>query len=108
MALSGVRSSWLMVARKRDLAMLAASARAPRLVGDRLLLLDLGDQRVLLGAKLEHGERRGVEALRQQDEIDVQADRHGRHRPVERVVEQREADDDRHRHRHGAGDRRSA
>ena len=28
MALSGVRSSWLMVARKRDLAMLAASARA--------------------------------------------------------------------------------
>ena len=27
MALSGVRSSWLMVARKRDLAMLAASAR---------------------------------------------------------------------------------
>ena len=27
MALSGVRSSWLMVARKRDLATLAASAR---------------------------------------------------------------------------------
>ena len=84
MALSGVRSSWLMVARKRDLAMLADFGAAPRLVGDRLLLLDLGDQRVLLGAELEHGERRGVEALGEEDEVDVQADRHGRHRQIER------------------------
>ena len=58
MALSGVRSSWLMVARKRDLAMLAASARRRASSRDRFLLLDLGDQRVFLGAKLEHAQRR--------------------------------------------------
>ena len=102
MALSGVRSSWLMVARKRDLAMVGFLGAAPRLVGDRLLLLDLGDQRVLLGAELEHG---GAVALRplQEDEIDVQADRHGRHRQIEGVIEQREAHDDRRSHRQCAG-----
>ena len=93
MALSGVRSSWLMVARKRDLAILACSACRRGLVGD-LSRFQLGDQRVLFGSELEHGDDRRVEPVHQPDEIDVHADRHGRHRPVERVVEERKADDD--------------
>ena len=77
--------------------------RAPaRLVGDRFLLLDLGDQRVLLGAELEHGQRRGVEPLGQEDEVDVQADRHGRHRHIERVALHDQAGAHRHGHRDGA------
>ena len=75
----------------------------PRLVRDRFRLLELGDQRVLLGAELEHGDDGRVEPAHQPDEIDVHADRHGGHRPVERVVEQGEADDDGDRHRQGAG-----
>ena len=75
----------------------------PRLVGDRFRLLELGDQRVLLGAELEHGDDGRVEPAHQPDEIDVHADRHGGHRPVERVVEQGEANDDGDRHRQGAG-----
>ena len=55
MALSGVRSSWLMVARKRDLAMLAASARRRASSEIDFSSSSLGDQRVLLGAELEHG-----------------------------------------------------
>ncbi len=75
----------------------------PRLLGDRFRLLELGDQRVLLGAELEHGDDGGVEAVGQPDEVDMHADRHRRHRPVERVVEQGEADDDGDGHRQGAG-----
>ena len=44
MALSGVRSSWLMVARKRDLARFGLLGAPARLVGVRLRLLELGDQ----------------------------------------------------------------
>ena len=43
MALSGVRSSWLMVARKRVLAASACSAAAARLFERLLLHLAIGD-----------------------------------------------------------------
>ena len=76
---------------------------APGLVGNRLLLLDLGDQRVLLRAKLQHGESGGVEALGEEDEVDVQADRHRRHRQIEGMTLHEETRDDGQRHGNGAG-----
>ena len=56
MALSGVRSSWLICARNCDFAMLDAFGTTPRLVGDRLRLFELADQRVLFGARHQRGE----------------------------------------------------
>ena len=103
MALSGVRSSWLIVARKRDLARFASSALTARLVGDRLRLFKLGDQRILLCTELQHGDDGGVEPLHQPDEIDIDADSHRRHRPIERIVEHGEANDNGDGHRQGAG-----
>ena len=64
MALSGVRSSWLICARKRDLAMLAAFGAPARLVGNRLGLFELADQRVLFGARLQRRQRRSNRAGR--------------------------------------------
>ena len=46
-ALSGVRNSWLIWARNCDLAMLAASARSARFIGDRFCLLQLANQKHL-------------------------------------------------------------
>ena len=74
-----------------------------RLVGDRLRLLELGDQRVLLGAEPDHGGDGGVGAAHQPDEIDVDADSHGGHGPIIGIIEEREADDDRRSHRQRSG-----
>ncbi len=63
--------------------------RAPaRLVGDELLLLELGDERILLGAVLEHRQRGCAQPAGEEQEVEVDADRHGGEREVERVVEQ--------------------
>ena len=76
---------------------------APRLVGDGLLALDLGDQRVLLGAELQHGKRRGVEAPGQDDEVDMQADGDGGHGEIEGVALGQEAGHHGQRDGDGAG-----
>jgi hypothetical protein len=65
MAFSGVRSSWLICARKRDFAILAAFGAPARLVGNGLGLLQFADQRVLLGARLRVASA-DVEAMGQQ------------------------------------------
>ena len=54
MALSGVRSSWLMVARKADLARLASSAFLAFFLGLVFLALQIGDQAVLLRLEDQH------------------------------------------------------
>ena len=74
-----------------------------RLVGNRLRLLELGDQSVLLRAEPDHGGDGGVRAAHQPDEIDIDADGHSRHGPIIGIIEEREADDDRGCHRQGAG-----
>ena len=66
MALSGVRSSWLICARKLRLGDVGAFGAPARLVGDRLRLFELADQRVLFGARLQRGERGRIEPMRQQ------------------------------------------
>ena len=108
MALSGVRSSWLMVARKRDLATLAASAR--RRASSEI---DFSSSISAISASFSArnssiDERRGVEALGKEYEVDVQADRHGRHRHIEGVALHEQARDYGHRHRDGAGRRGSS
>ncbi len=103
MALSGVRSSWLMVARKRDLARLASSALS-RASSDTDFDCSSSAISASFSARNSSMATHGrVEPVGQPDEIDVDADRHRRHRPVERVIEQREADDDGDGHRQRAG-----
>ncbi len=63
MALSGVRSSWLIDARKRDLARFASSAR--RLASSDIVFAvsELGNQRVLLRAERQQQQRGAVDAV---------------------------------------------
>jgi hypothetical protein len=75
----------------------------PRLLGDRLRALQLCDQGVLLGSEFEHIDHRRIEPAHQPNEVDVDPDGHGGHRPVERIIEKGEADDDGCSHRQGAG-----
>ena len=61
MALSGVRSSWLIVARKRDLARFASSARRRASSETDLAVFQFGNQPVLLRAEGEQHHRRAVQ-----------------------------------------------
>ena len=114
----GVERRAQLVAHLREEARLGDVGRfraAARLVGDRLRGLELADQRVLLGARLECGELRGVEAVRQQREIALRGDREHRQdvvldRAADREVERHRGGDRRgrrdHRHRHARRQRR--
>ncbi|MGY3459866.1 hypothetical protein ACVWW5_005316 [Bradyrhizobium sp. LM3.4] len=64
-------------------------------VRDRLGLFELADQRVLLGARLERGESRGVQAVRQQHEIAFGGERE----PGQDVIVQRAGHHKTQRHR---------
>ena len=78
--------------------------RAPaRLVGNRFLLLELGNERVLLAAVFEHRQRGEADAAGQEEEIDVDADGHEGQRKIEGIVQQQQPDHDRDRHRDRAG-----
>ena len=97
MALSGVRSSWLICARKRDLAILAASARRRASSEIDFDLLEFADQRVLFGARLERGQRGRIEPVGEQREIALCRQRHdGKDVVVQRAL-QREIERDRDR-----------
>ena len=97
-AFSGVRSSWLILARNLDFARLAASAFAKRLVERNLLHFQLLDQPVVLGAVLKHRKRGALQALHQEDEIEVDAGRDDGHEPVEGLARHEEAQAKRRRH----------
>ena len=67
MALSGVRSSWLMLARKLDLAWLASSARSFSSAYSRELgeLLGLPFERLLRSAQIDNGRHQPLFAVHQ-------------------------------------------
>ena len=71
MALSGVRNSWLIVARKARFGEIGFFGAPARLVGIGLGLLEFGDQRVLLLLERERGERGRVQPLGEDDEIEL-------------------------------------
>ena len=104
MALSGVLSSWLIVARKRDLALFAASARRRASSEIAACFLKLRDQAVLFGAIFDHRERGRMQAAGEIDEEDVDADRHRREREIKRIAEREEPPRHRNRHRYCAGE----
>ncbi len=77
--------------------------RSPaRLVRNRLRLLELGDQDVLLGAKLEHGDGCRMKTLGEDDEVDVDARCHCGHGQIEEITYQQQPHDDGERHGNGA------
>ena len=82
--------------------MLARFRAPPRLVRDRLRLLELADQRVLLGAGLERRQRRRIEPVTQQRKVAFRRQRHdGKDVIVQRALAgeiQRDRNADRQRH----------
>ena len=69
------------------------------IVRQELLLLQLLDQPVVLGAVLEHRKRSPLEALHQEHEIEVDAGGDDGHEPVEWLARHEEAQAKRGRHR---------
>ena len=86
--------------------MLAASARRRASSEIAFALLELADQRVLLGARLQRGERARIEPVRQQAEIALRRDRHDGEDVVVQIALEREVERDRRRHRHGRREHR--
>ena len=111
MALSGVRNSWLMVARKRDFARFAPSARRRASSELSLACSSSAIERVLLRLKRDVARRGCVQALHDDEEIADHADRHGgRQRRVLQTGGPGEDDADDHRQHSGdkgGRDRRS-
>ena len=70
MAFSGVRSSWLILARNSDLAWLAASARSRATSESRLARPQRHDQVVLVVAQQQHVARGAVDLARHIGEIE--------------------------------------
>ena len=92
-------------ARFRDIGGFGAM---PRLVGDRLGLLELADQRVLFGARFQRRQRGRVQAMGKEREVAFGRDRQRRQHVIVEAAAQQEIQRDRHRHRHGrrkGGDR---
>ncbi len=100
MAFSGVRSSWLILARNFDFATLADFRLHPGLVGSRFLRFQLLDEAVLLRAIVQHGESSALQALDQKDEVVVDADGDDSQYPVEGISRHEETQRERSGHRH--------
>ncbi len=75
-----------------------------RFVRNGARFFKLRDQAVLLGAIFDHGERRRMQAAREIDEEDVDADRHRGEREIERIAEREQPARDGERHRNRAGE----
>ena len=106
MALSGVRSSWLICARKRDLARLAASAWR-RASSDFALACSSSPISASFSARASSvASVVEIQPVRQHGEIALGGERHGRQDVAVHVAAQDEIQRHRGRHRHGCGDHR--